>query len=164
MPPAFAGWATRASGGRYHGRGNSVVRGRVDDRKCRSGCRIRHGTNSQSRHLRQRGRVATRLAKDVSPDLVCPNGFVPLHYVVSGAIGRGSNNRVVPTKSARGGQLPKLRARPPQRARRHLRAQVLPPPSAGVGPACARVCLSGRRTLIIIRSLGVGVGDQAGDH
>ena len=34
------------------------------------------------------------LAKNVSPDLVCPNGFVPLHYVVSGAYGRGGNNRV----------------------------------------------------------------------
>ena len=34
------------------------------------------------------------LAKNVSPDLVCPNGFVPLHNVVAGAYGRGGNNEV----------------------------------------------------------------------
>ena len=34
------------------------------------------------------------LAKNVSPDLVCPNGCVPLHHVVGGAIGRGGNNQV----------------------------------------------------------------------
>ena len=38
--------------------------------------------------------LGRELAKNVSPDLVCANGFVPLDYVVSGAIGRGSNNRV----------------------------------------------------------------------
>ncbi len=37
--------------------------------------------------------LGRELAKNVSPDLVCPHGCVPLHYVVGGAIVRGGNNR-----------------------------------------------------------------------
>ena len=82
--------------------------------------------------------LGRELAKNVSPDLVCANGFVPLDYVVSGAIGRGSNNRVAS----------KLRARPPQRHRRDLRPEILPPPPAGASPPRRRVRVPRGRLLI----------------
>ena len=78
------------------------------------------------------------LAKNVSPDLVCPNGFVPLHNVVAGAYGRGGNNEVAcihllvaagANVNARVGSVPgsppPAGARPPRRRVRVPRRRLL---------------------------------------